>query len=268
MEDLLVKVQEIVGLYGLKIIAALFILLLGRWAAMIFRYIIKKVLLKSKVDETIVSFTGHLTYIGLLAFVIIAALGQLGIQTTSFIAVLGAAGLAIGLALQGSLSNFASGFLMIIFRPFKVGDKIDAAGVTGVVEEIQIFTTVLKTPDNKTIIIPNAKITDDNIVNYSAKGTMRVDLVVGIGYGDDIDKARAVIQSIIDGNEKIFKDPAPVIAVMELGDSSVNFAVRAWAKTDDYWDVYFNLTETVKKRFDAEGINIPFPQRDIHVYNH
>lgn len=268
MEELFVKAQEIVGLYGLKIVAAIIIFIFGRWVAKIFRYVIRKVMLKGKVDETIVSFVGHLTYIAMLAFVIIAALGQLGIQTTSFIAVIGAAGLAIGLALQGSLSNFASGFLMIIFRPFKVGDKIDAAGVTGVVEEIQLFTTVLKTPDNKTIIIPNSKITEDNIVNYSAKGTMRVDMVMGIGYGDDIDKARTIIKDILNNNDKVLKEPELTIAVMELADSSVNFTVRPWAKTDDYWDVYFDVTEAVKKRFDAENINIPFPQRDVHVYNH
>lgn len=268
MEELFVKAQEIVGLYGLKIVAALIIFIVGRWAAKIFRYVIRKVMLKSNVDETIVSFVGHLTYIALLVFVVIAALGQLGIQTTSFIAVLGAAGLAIGLALQGSLSNFASGFLMIIFRPFKVGDKINAAGVTGVVEEIQIFTTVLKTPENKTIIIPNAKITEDNIINYSAKGTMRVDMVMGIGYGDDIDKARTVIKGILDNHPKVLKNPEVTISVMELADSSVNFTVRPWAKTDDYWDVFFDVTEAVKKRFDEEGINIPFPQQDVHVYKH
>lgn len=268
MEDLLVKAQEIVTLYGIKVIAAIAIFVFGRWAAKIFGYFIKKVMTKGNVDETIIAFVGHLIYIALLAFVIIASLGQLGIQTTSFIAVLGAAGLAIGLALQGSLSNFASGFLMIIFRPFKVGDKIDAAGVTGVVEEIQIFTTVLKTPDNKTIIIPNSKITEDNIVNYSAKGTMRVDMVMGIGYGDDIDKAKNILHEILDNHDKVLKEPATTIAVSELADSSVNFIVRPWAKTDDYWDVLFDVTETVKKRFDKEGINIPFPQRDVHVYNH
>ncbi len=268
MEDLLAKAQEVVALYGLKIIAALAIFIFGRWAAKIFRHIIKKVMTRSKVDETIVNFVGHLTYIALLAFVVLAALGQLGIQTTSFIAVLGAAGLAIGLALQGSLSNFAAGFLMIIFRPFKVGDKVVAAGIEGVVEEIQIFTTVLRTPDNKTIIIPNSKITDDSITNFSAKGTMRVDLVMGIGYGDDIDKARTIMADVMAKDDRILKDPEPTVAVMELGDSSVNFAVRPWVNTDNYWGVYFDTTETIKKRFDEEGINIPFPQRDVHLYNH
>lgn len=268
MEDLFVKVQEIVALYGLKILAALMVFIFGRWTAKIFRHFIKKVMIRTHVDQTIVNFVGHLAYIGILAFVVLAALGQLGIQTTSFIAVLGAAGLAIGLALQGSLSNFAAGFLMIIFRPFKVGDKVVAAGVEGVVEEIQIFTTILLTPDNKTIIIPNAKITDDSITNFSAKGTMRVDLIMGIGYGDDIDKARTIMADVMAKDDRILKDPEPAIVVMELGDSSVNFAVRPWVNSDDYWGVYFDTTETIKKQFDKEGINIPFPQQDVHIYNH
>jgi small conductance mechanosensitive channel len=209
-----------------------------------------------------------MTYIGLLVFVVLAALGQLGIQTTSFIAVIGAAGLAIGLALQGSLSNFAAGFLMIIFRPFKVGDFIEGAGVSGTVEKIQIFTTQIITPDNKTIIIPNAKLSGDNIVNYSVRGTRRVDLVFGIGYGDDIDKARKIITDVIEKDARVLKDPPPVIAVMELADSSVNFAVRPWVKILDYWDLRFDVTETIKKRFDAERISIPFPQHDVHVYRH
>jgi small conductance mechanosensitive channel len=166
------------------------------------------------------------------------------------------------------LSNFAAGFLMIIFRPFKVGDFIDGAGVAGTVEAIQIFTTQLLTPDNKTVIVPNASLTAGNITNYSAKGTRRVDLVMGIGYGDDIDHAKKVIMDVLAKEERILKDPATTIAVVELADSSVNFAVRPWVGADDYWDVYFNLTENIKKSFDAEGISIPFPQRDVHIYKH
>jgi len=223
---------------------------------------------KRQVDPTIVSFVANMTYIALLVFVVLAALGQLGIQTTSFIAVIGAAGLAIGLALQGSLANFAAGFLMIIFRPFKVGDYIEGAGVGGTVEVIQIFTTQLKTPDNKTVIIPNAALTAGNITNYSAKGTRRVDLVFGIGYGDDIDHAKKVIMDVLAKEERILKDPATTIGVVELADSSVNFAVRPWVKADDYWNVYFDTTENIKKGFDAQGISIPFPQRDVHMYEH
>jgi small conductance mechanosensitive channel len=223
---------------------------------------------KREVDPTLTKFVTNLIYVALLTFVIVAALGMLGIQTTSFIAVLGAAGLAIGLALQGSLSNFAAGVLMIIFRPFKVGDLIEAAGVTGVVEEIQIFTTQLVTPDNKTIIIPNAQITGDTITNYTRKGTRRADMVIGIGYDDDIDKARTIISDVLSQDERILEAPATNIAVSELADSSVNFAVRPWVKVEDYWGVIFDATETIKKRFDAEGISIPYPQRDVHVYEH
>ncbi|NNK02635.1 MAG: mechanosensitive ion channel, partial [Desulfatitalea sp.] len=219
-------------------------------------------------DQTVRRFIANFAYIGLLAFVVLAALSQLGIQTTSFIAVLGAAGLAVGLALQGSLSNFAAGFLMILFRPFSVGDYIEGGGVTGTVEEIQIFTTTLVTPDNKTVIIPNAKIMGDNIINWTVKGTRRVDLVVGIGYGDDIDKARQVIADVLAKDARVRKDPPPQIAVSEMADSSVNFVVRPWVSASDYWAVSFGVTEQIKKAFDDEGISIPFPQRDVHVYQH
>ena len=262
------KVWELVTLYGLKLIAAIVVFVLGRWIARALEKLTHRILTKRNVDLTIVSFVSHLTYIALLTFVILAALGQLGIQTTSFVAVIGAAGLAVGLALQGSLANFAAGFLMIIFRPFKVGDFIEGAGVMGTVEEIQVFTTQLKTPDNKVIIIPNAKLTADNITNFSAKETRRVDLKFGISYGDDIDKAKGILADILSKDGRILKDPPPVIGLVELGDSSVNFAVRPWVKTVDYWNVYFDTTETVKKRFDSEGISIPFPQRDVHLYEH
>ena len=229
---------------------------------------VKKMMAKGNVDETLISFVGNLTYIALLAFVIIAALNQLGIQTTSFIAVIGAAGLAIGLALQGSLANFAAGVLMIIFRPFKAGDYIEGAGVAGTVEQVQIFATQLKTPDNKTIIVPNAKMMGDNITNYSAKDTRRVDMVIGVGYGDDLKKVREVLEDILAKDDRILEDPAPTIGVLELGDNSVNFAVRPWVKTEDYWGAYFDFTETVKRRFDEEGISIPYPQRDVHLYEY
>jgi small conductance mechanosensitive channel len=268
VNNLLSKVYELLTVYGLKVISALVILILGRWVALGVAKIIKRVMIKSKVDETLVSFVRNLSYILLLAFVVIAALNQLGIQTTSFIAILGAAGLAIGLALQGALANFAAGVLMIIFKPFKIGDFIDGAGATGTVEKIEIFTTQLKTPDNKTIIIPNAKITGDNITNFTAKGTRRVDLVFGIGYGDDIDKARDIIKEIIKQDARAMKEPEPVIVVSELGDSSVNFTVRVWTSSDDYWSFYFDTIERVKKQFDAKGISIPFPQRDVHLFEH
>ena len=265
---ILPKIYELLTVYGIKVIAALVIFIIGRWVAKGLRKFIRKLMTRSNVDETLISFVVNLIYVAMLAFVIIAALNQLGIQTASFIAILGAAGLAVGLALQGSLSNFAAGVLMIIFRPFQVGDLVEGAGVTGTVEEIQIFTTQLKTPDNKTIIIPNSNMTADNIINYSAKGTRRVDMVFGIGYEDDIDKARQIILDILAQDERVLKDPEPAVLMSELADSSVNFATRAWADSGDYWGVFFDTTEQVKKRFDAEGISIPYPQQDVHLYKH
>ena len=268
MDTIIAKLQEWGAFYGLKIVAAIIVLIVGRWIAKAIRKLVKKILIKRNMDPTLISFVGNLAYIALLTFVIIAALAQLGIQTTSFIAVIGAAGLAVGLALQGGLANFAAGFLMIVFRPFKVGHFIEGAGATGIVEEIHIFTTQLRTPDNKTVIIPNAKLMGDNIINYSAKDTRRVDLVVGVSYTDDLQKVKQVLQDIVKKDSRILQDPASMIAVKELADSSVNFVVRLWVKTEDYWDVYFDTTENVKKRFDAEGISIPFPQQDVHLYEH
>jgi small conductance mechanosensitive channel len=260
------KLWELLTVYGLQILSALVVLILGRWIARIVERIVKKMLARREVDPTILAFLGNLTYIAVLLFFIIAALNLLGIQTTSFIAVIGAAGLAIALALQKSLSNFAAGFLMIIFRPFKTGDYIEGGGAAGTVEKIQIFTTQLKTPDNKTVIIPNAKLTEDNITNYSTKGTRRVDMVFGIGYDDDIDKARDIINSILKSDNRILSDPPTVVAVSELADSSVNFIARPWVNAGDYWNVYWEVTERVKKQFDQEGISIPYPQQDVHIY--
>lgn len=268
MNQILGKVWELITIYGLKVLAAIVIFIVGRWIAKLISKVIRKMMRKGDVDSTVLKFVGNMVYIALLAFVVLAALSQLGIQTTSFIAVLGAAGLAIGLALQGSLSNFAAGFLMIIFRPFRVGDYIEGAGTAGTVEEIAIFTTTLVTPDNKTVIIPNAALTGDNIVNWTLKGTRRVDMVMGIGYDDDIDKAKQIMKEVLDQDERILKDPAPQIAMLELADSSVNFVVRPWVKASDYWGVYMEVTEKIKKAFDANGISIPYPQRDVHVYQH
>jgi len=268
VQALIAKAYELGTDFGVKILAALAVFIIGRWVVKYLRNLTRRVMQKRDVDPTLTKFVANLAYVALLTFVIIAALGMLGIQTTSFIAVLGAAGLAVGLALQGSLSNFAAGVLMIIFRPFKVGDFIEGAGVVGVVEEIQIFTTQLATPDNKTIIIPNAKLTADNIVNFTAKGTRRADMVFGIGYEDDIDKARNIISEILSNEQRILKDPPPQVAVSELADSSVNFVARPWVNAGDYWGVVFDVTEAVKKRFDAEGVGIPFPQRDVHLYEH
>jgi len=268
MEDILIQIKEILAIYGIRVIAALAIFIIGRWVAKGIRNLIRRIMTRGKLDQTLISFVCNVSYVLLLVFVIIAALSKLGIETTSLIAILGAASLAVGLALRGSLSNFAAGVMMIIFRPFKVGDYIDGGGTSGTVEEIQIFNTQLKTPDNKTVIVPNAKIFGDKIVNYSAKGTRRVDMTFGIGYDDDIDKARAVIREIIDGDERVLKDQAIVVAVNELADSSVNFTVRVWTKSGDYWAFLWDTTEAVKKRFDTEGISIPYPQQDVHYYHH
>ncbi|MGB1799410.1 MAG: mechanosensitive ion channel family protein [Gammaproteobacteria bacterium] len=250
----------------INIAVAAAILFGGIWLSKRIKNYVASTMEKRNVDVLLASFSSNIIYVALVAFVIIAALGQLGIQTTSFVAIIGAAGLAIGLSLQGSLSNFASGVMIIAFRPFKVGDFIEAGGVAGVVEGIQIFSTQMRTGDNKAIIVPNSNIIGGNITNYSAKDTRRVDLVFGIGYDDDIKKAKDVLTELVNNDERILKDPAPVIAVSELADSSVNFVCRPWVKTADYWNVYFDLTEAVKLRFDAEGISIPYPQQDVHMH--
>ena len=254
--------------YGAKIIGALVVLIIGMWVAKMIKKGIVKLMEKRKVDPTLITFCSSLLYVAMQMFVIIAALAKLDINTTSFIAILGAAGLAIGLALQGSLSNFAAGVLMIIFKPIKVGDFVEAGGTMGSVGEISIFTTILNTPDNKKVIVPNSKVMGDNITNFNANGSRRVDLVAGISYGDDIDKAKAVLEGILAADERVLKDPAPTVAVVEMADSSVNFVVRPWCTGANYWDVYFDTTETIKKRFDEEGISIPFPQQDVHLYEH
>ncbi len=254
--------------FGMRILLAAVIFFVGRWLAKLVTRMVKRAMMKGDVEETLLTFLGNLVYYVLLAAVVIATINQLGIQTTSLLAVLGAAGLAVGLALQGSLSNFAAGVMIVGFRPYRVGDFIEAGGVAGVVEQVQIFTTVMRTGDNKKIIVPNSQIMAGEITNYSANPTRRVDLVAGCGYGDDIDKVRKLLEDICASDERILEDPAPTIAVSELADSSVNFVVRPWVNSADYWGVYFDVTEQIKKRFDAEGIAIPYPQRDVHVYRH
>ncbi len=257
--------MDFAAAYGVKIILAIVLFVIGKMVAKWVANAAKKGFTKGGMDPTLVGFLGNIINTLLLAAVVIAVLDVVGIQTTSLVAIIGAAGLAVGLALQGSLANFASGVLIILFRPFKVGDFISAGGETGSVEEISLFTTKMKTPDNKAIIVPNAGITGGSITNFSAKPTRRVDMVFGIGYGDDIKKAKDVIWDILNKDERILKDPEPTVGVVELGDSSVNFAVRPWVNAADYWGVYFDTHETIKLRFDEEGISIPFPQRDVHL---
>lgn len=254
--------------FAMKVVMALVVVIVGFWIAKIIKNGVVKLLQKRDVDPALISFVASLSYFALKVFVVVTALDKLDVRTASFVAIIGAAGLAIGLALQGSLSNFSSGVLIIIFKPFGLGDFVEAGGEAGVIEEIGIFTTVMKTPDNKKVIVPNASIMGGSITNYNANGTRRVDLVAGIGYSDDIDQAKTVLEDILAKDDRILKDPAPTIAVVELGDSSVNLVVRPWVNGADYWDVYFDVTETIKKRFDEEEISIPFPQRDVHVYEH
>ncbi len=250
-----------------NLIVALLIYYVGK---MVIAFIVKglrRVMQAQDVDKTLETFICNLVRMALLVVVIIAAIGALGVETTSFIAIFGAAGLAVGLALQGSLSNFAAGVLIVLFRPYKVGDFVEAAGIAGVVEQVQILTTILKTGDNKQIIVPNSQIMDSIITNYSTNPTRRVDMVVGVSYDDDLDKVRKTLEELIAAEDRILDEPKPTIAVSELADSSVNFVVRPWVNTSDYWGVMFDLTEAIKKRFDQEGISFPFPQQDVHLYN-
>ncbi len=251
--------------WGLNILFAIIIFIVGKWLVGVITRLVKKLMTKAHMDNILVNFIGSIIRSVLLLFVVIAALDQLGVNTTSLIALIGAAGLAIGLALQGSLQNLASGVMLIVFRPFKDGDFIEAGGTMGVVEEIGIFPTKMRTGDNKEVIVPNGQIFGGTITNYSKRETRRVDMVFGIGYGDDIRKAKDVITGIIEADERILKDPAPLVAVGELADSSVNFNVRPWVKSGDYWGVYFDLNEKIKNAFDDNGISIPFPQMDVYL---
>ncbi len=266
MEDIMKELQTVVAQYGLQVIGAIATLIIGIWVAKILAKTFGRVLRKREVDETLLKFLVSVVKITLITFVIISAIAQVGIETTSFVAVIGAAGLAVGFALQGSLSNLAAGVMLIIFKPFKVGNYIEGGGAAGSVESIGIFVTTLVTPDNKLVVVPNSTMTGGNITNYSAKDTRRVDMVFGIGYSDDIDKAKKVIEDVLNSDKRILKEPAPQVVVSELADSSVNFNVRPWVITADFWSVYFDTTEAIKKKFDEQNISIPFPQRDVHMY--
>ena len=257
--------EELVKEYFLNIVFAIFIFVIGKMFAKRFTNIVIKGLSKSgKIDETLEKFLSSVIYSLLIVVIVLAALNQIGVETTSFIAILGAVGLAVGLAFQSTLSNISAGVMIIIFRPFKVGDFVDAGGAMGSVEEINIFQTLLKTPDNKAIIIGNASIISGNITNFSKKDTRRVDLTFGIGYDDDLKLAKETLVKILEKDERILKDPEPFVAVSELADSSVNFVTRSWVKSEDYWGVYFDTIEKVKLTFDKKGISIPYPQMDIH----
>ncbi|MBN1819562.1 MAG: mechanosensitive ion channel [Prolixibacteraceae bacterium] len=266
VNDLMVKIYDIIMDFGPKLIGALITLIIGLWIIGLIRKAVRKQFEKSSMDPSLRGFMNSLIGITLKILLFISVVGMVGIQMTSFIAILGAAGLAVGMALSGTLQNFAGGIMILIFKPFKSGDFIEAQGYTGIVKEIQIFNTILKTPDNKTIIIPNGGLSTGSMVNYSTESQRRVDLTFGIAYGDDVDKARKVLEGLINADERILKDPAPFIAVSELADSSVNLVVRVWAEAANYWGIYFDLTEKVYKTFGNEGLNIPFPQMDVHVH--
>ena len=266
MNELMQQIGEWLALYGLKIVGAVAILVLGIAAAKMLTKLIRRVMRKAKMDDTLVSFGGNIIHFFLVGFVAIAALNQIGFQTASLIAVLGAAGLAVGLALQSNLSSLASGVLILLFRPFKIGDLIEAAGVTGTVESIGILTTNLKMPDGKIAIIPNTKVYGDKLINFFTTPNRRIDLVIGISYDDDLLKAKEVLTQILSEDLRVLTDPAPKVQVLELADSSVNFAVRPWVKNSDFWSTRCDLIEKIKLRLDAEGISIPFPQTDVHLF--
>ncbi|NOX51742.1 MAG: mechanosensitive ion channel [Gammaproteobacteria bacterium] len=252
--------------YGPQLLLTIVVLIVGLWVIKRVVKIIDRGLEVGATDATLAKFLSSLASIILKALLLISVAGMIGIETTSFIAVLGAAGLAIGLALQGSLANFAGGVLVLMFRPFKVGDFIEAQDVAGTVAEIQIFNTIIRTGDNKRIIVPNGALSNGIITNYSAESTRRVDFTFGIGYDDDIAKAKATLKRILSEDSRIHTDPEPMVVVSELADSSVNFTVRAWVEAADYWGVYFGITEKVKLVFDQEGISIPYPQQDLHIH--
>ena len=267
-ENLWNQLTELLSSFGISFFIALCILIIGRQAIKIVIKIISSALERSNTEDTVRIFVTNLLNTLLMIVVFIAAINQLGIQTTSIIAVLGAAGLAIGLALQGSLSNFAAGILIVIYRPYKVGDYIQADNHLGTVDDIQIFSTVLRTPDNKIVVVPNGSIMNGSIVNFSHQKERRIDIVIGCSYDDDIDKVKEVLADVLSKDERILKEPKPRIALSELADSSVNFIVRPWVKNSEYLDVLYSLLEEIKKRFDQEGLSIPYPQSDVHIHNH
>lgn len=262
--ELLAMYHKFVEPWSIKILIALAIFLVGQLIAKYISRALGKLLSHTKLDKILIDFLQSLLRALLLVIVIVATLDQLGVNTNSVIAVLGAAGLAIGLALQSSLQNFAAGFMLLIFRPFKDGDFVEAAGTAGMIEKIGIFSTIMHTGDNKEVIIPNGAIYSSNIINYSKRPTRRIDLIFGIGYEDDLRQARDVITQLIQADERILKDPEPLVAVGELGASSVNFYVRPWVRTEDYWAVRYDLTEKIKLAFDEAGITIPYPQMSVH----
>ncbi|RMF61691.1 MAG: mechanosensitive ion channel family protein [Calditrichaeota bacterium] len=266
LQSLSTQGLNLIILYAPKLLLSIITLIIGLWAIRMFMRVFERGLQKSRVEPSLQRFFASMLSILLKVLLLLSVARMVGIETTSFIALLGAAGLAVGLALQGSLANFAGGVLILLFKPFKVGDFIEAQGHAGTVKEIQVFNTLMLTPDNKTVILPNGQLSSGSIINYSAQDTRRVDMIFGIGYDDDLQKAKAVLEKLVQEDERIHADPEPLVRVAELADNSVNFAVRVWCNTSDYWNVFFDLQEKVKTTFDAEGISIPYPQRDVHIF--
>jgi len=265
-EEIMNQITQMTLLYGPKLIGAIAVWIIGGWIIKVIGKGVEKALNKGGTDPSLMPFLTGIVNGLLKVMLVITVLGMLGIEMTSFIAILASVGLAVGMALSGTLQNFAGGAMILIFKPFKVGDVIEAQGYIGSVDQIQIFNTILKTPDNKTIIIPNGGLSTSSMINYSTEAKRRVDWTIGIAYGDDADKAREVIKRLCDEDPRILKDPEVFIAVSALADSSVNFAVRAWVNSADYWGVYFDLNEKVYKTFEGEGLNIPYPQMDVHLH--
>lgn len=262
--EILKKFEETILDYGINILFAIFIIVIGFYIGKKLKKLTRKVLNKASVDVSLIGFISQLVYVLIIMFAGLAALEKAGMKTTSFVAALGAAGFAVGLALQGSLANFASGVLILVFKPFRVHDYIEGAGTSGTVNEIQIFSTILKTPDNKTIIVPNSKLTGDNIINYTLQDKRRIDFLFGISYDSDIKEAKFIIEKLFNDEQLILDDPKPIIGVENLGDSVINIAARPWVKTEDYWKVYYDLMEKVKYEFDNNNIEFSYPQRVIY----
>jgi len=260
------KGVELLMSYGPRLVLAIVVLIVGLWAVRAISRLVERVLMKHEYDLSLQKFLARLVSVSLKAMLFISVISMVGVKTTSFVAVLGAAGLALGFALQGSLSNFAGGVMILLFKPFEIGDVIESQGFTGKVEEIRIFNTIIKTFDNKTIIIPNGAVSSGSITNYTTESTRRVDMTFGVGYDDDIAKVKEVLRRVVEGDERVLKDPSPMIVVSEHGASSVNFHVRPWCRTEDYWGVYFDMHEKIKVAFDQEGISIPYPQTDVHLH--
>jgi len=265
MDSILDQLVEWVVTYGIQVLGALAILIIGFIAAKIVRKLVRQILEKREVDPAVVSFVARLSYVVILIFAVVASLARFGVQTTSFVAILASAGFAVGFALQGALANFAAGVLILVLHPYGIGDFIVAGGQMGTVKEIELFTTVLATPDNVKVMVPNGKIFGDVITNYSIFDTRRLDLTVGIGYESSIHSAKEVLLSIAQADDRVADDPTPQVMVSELADSSVNLILRIWVNKNDYWPVKFDMTQTIKEEFDKNGIEIPFPQHVVHM---